>query len=104
MPHAARRQQIEQMLEKAPNDPFLLYARAMTFVAEGRDEEGISSLTALAESHPDYHAAYFQLGQVLAARGEIEDAKSILERGAAVAAQMGDAKAAGEMEAFRDAL
>ena len=104
MPHAERRKNIERMLEKNPDDPFLLYARAMTYVSEGREEEGISHLTSLAEAHPDYHAAYFQLGQILGARGETEEAKSWLERGAATAARLGDPKAAGEMEAFRDAL
>ena len=104
MPHAKRRQNIEQMLEKSPNDSFLLYARAMTFVAEGREEEGITHLAALLESHPDYHAAHLQLGQIFAARGEIEEAKKWFEEGAAIAARLGDAKAAGEMQGFRDAL
>lgn len=103
-PHAERRKSIEQMLEKSPDDAFLLYGRALTFIAEGREEEGISALTELTASHPDYHAAYFQLGQILGARGEIDEAKDWLERGAALAALQGDAKAAGEMEAFRDAL
>jgi tetratricopeptide (TPR) repeat protein len=104
MPHAKRRQNIEQMLEKTPNDPFLLYAHAMTFLAEGREDEVVSRLTALLQSHPDYHAAHLQIGQVLAARGEIEEAKSWFEQGSAIAARLGDMKAAGEMERFRDAL
>src|SRR5689334_9009071 len=104
MPHPERRENIERMLAKTPNDPFLLYALAMTFVAEGREEEAITHLTALAEAHPDYHAAYFQLGQVLGGRGETDDARNWLDRGAAIAARIGDRKAAGEMESFRDAL
>jgi tetratricopeptide (TPR) repeat protein len=104
MPHAERRKNIERMLERSPNDSFLLYGRAMSFIAEGREEEGIAALSTLVEAHPDYHAAYFQLGQILGARGEIDDAKDWLARGAAVAAKQGDSKAADEMEAFRDAL
>jgi tetratricopeptide (TPR) repeat protein len=104
MPHAKRRQNIERMLEKTPNDPFLLYARAMTFVSEGREEEGISHLTALLESHPDYHAAHLQIGQLLAARGDIDEAKDWFSKGTAIASRLGDMKAAGEMERFRDSL
>ena len=99
-----RRKNLEQMLEKTPNDPFLLYARAMTFLAEGSDEEGVSNLMDLLKSHPDYHAAHLQIGQVLAARGDIDDARQWFSKGSAIAARLGDAKAAAEMDGFRDSL
>src|SRR4051812_40284929 len=69
---ADRRKNLERLLEKTPNDSFLLYARAMTFVAEGNENEGLFNLTALLEAHPDYHAAHLQIGQLLAARGETD--------------------------------
>lgn len=101
---ADRRKNLDRMLEKTPNDPFLLYARAMTFVAERNEDEGLSSLTALLEAHPDYHAAHLQIGRVLAARGDIDEAKQWFSKGSAIAARLGDSKAAGEMQGFHDSL
>src|SRR5262245_62499573 len=101
---ADRRKNLERLLEKSPNDPFLLYGRAMTFVADGNEEEGISALAALLNDHPDYHAAHLQIGQLLAARGDVEDARDWFAKGAVIAARLGDAKAAAEMEGFRDSL
>jgi predicted Zn-dependent protease len=99
-----RRKNIERMLEKTPNDPFLLYGRAMTFAAEGNENEAVSQLTSLLESHPDYHAVHLQIGQILAGRGDIDEAKEWFTKGAAIAARLGDAKAAGEMQGFCDSL
>jgi predicted Zn-dependent protease len=104
MQPADRRKNIERMLEKTPNDPFLLYGRAMTFAAEGRADDAISHLTALLAAHQDYHPVHLQIGQLLAARGDVEEAKEWFEKGAVIAARLGDAKAAGEMQGFRDSL
>ena len=99
-----RRQKIERLLASSPNDPFLLYGLAMAMIAEGDEAGGIAKLRAMTETHPDYHAAYFQLGQCLTKSGDVEEAKEWLERGSAIAAKVGDVKAAREMADFADAL
>ena len=104
MADPSRREKLERLLEKSPNDPFLLYGLAMAVVAEGDEAEGKKKLLQLVESHPDYHAAHFQLGQILTKSGDVAEAKEWLNRGSAIAAKVGDAKAAREMADFAEAL
>jgi hypothetical protein len=49
---------------------------------------------------PEYVAAYFQQGQILAALERHDVARSILQEGIAVARRTNDAHAAGEMTEF----
>ncbi|HVJ83438.1 MAG TPA: tetratricopeptide repeat protein [Planctomycetia bacterium] len=99
-----RRQRMEQMLEKNPADPFLLYGVALECVREGEVAAGLERLRALAASHPDYDATFFQLGQILAQEGEPEEARAWLEKGVAAAGRNGNAKAVREMSEFMDTL
>jgi tetratricopeptide (TPR) repeat protein len=51
-----------------------------------------------------YVAAYFMCGQVLAEQGKHADARAELQQGIAVARQIGDAHALGEMQGLLDTL
>jgi predicted Zn-dependent protease len=101
---SSRREKIERLLANSPNDPFLLYGLAMAFIAEGNESEGVAKLREMTETHPDYHAAHFQLGQICTKTGDVDEAKLWLERGSAIAARVGDAKAAREMADYAEAL
>lgn len=94
----SRRAKIETMLKANPDDAFLLYALALELLKEGDQAAGIEQLKRVASKHPDYHAAYFQLGQTLVASGEVDEAREWLEQGVSAAHRAGDTHAAGEME------
>lgn len=100
----SRLEKLEQMLQTDPEDPFLHYAVAKEYVAQGQIDEGRRRLTAVIETFPDLVASYFQLAQLMAQAGENSEALRTVERGIEVAERVGDAHAAGEMRSFRDAL
>jgi predicted Zn-dependent protease len=102
MPTETRREKIERLLAKTPDDPFLLYGLAMAVIAEGDEAGGLAKLRSMAESHPDYHPAHFQIGQLLTKSGDSDEAKDWLLRGSAIAAKAGDMKAAREMADFAE--
>lgn len=95
-----RREKLEAMLAQSPSDPFLHYGLSMELMREGNVAEAIDRLKSLTESHPDYQAAYFQLGQALADAGDVDEAKHWLTRGIDAAQRVGDTHAAAEMEGF----
>lgn len=100
----SRRQHIEQLLADDPNDVFLKYALAKELISEGNTSAALAAFDRVIAEHPDYVPAYFQKGQTLAAEGESEAARSVLERGIDVAKQVGDRHAEGEMTAFLEML
>lgn len=100
----SRRAKLESMLKTAPDDPFLGYGLALEMLKEGEFDAGLAQLKAVAAQHPDYHAAYFQLGQMLAREGREDEAREWLEKGIAAATRVGDVHAAGEMDGFLQSL
>ena len=99
-----KREQIREMLKSDPDDVFLHYALAMTYVVEGDAETAVAKLQGVIDRDPDYVAAYFQQGQLLAREGEPEAARDVVTRGIEAARRTGDAHAAAEMTGFLEAL
>lgn len=93
----SRRQKLQQMLQENPQDTFLLYALAMEDRSAGDDSAALVQLDRVLAADPQYVAAYFQKGQVLAGQSRFDEARQILQEGVAIARQAGDAHAAGEM-------
>ncbi|MBT4863633.1 MAG: tetratricopeptide repeat protein [Planctomycetaceae bacterium] len=100
----SRREQLEELLQSDPDDVFLQYALALEFVSAGDADEGLSRLAKVNDQHPEYVAAYFQRGQVLAEQGRTDEARDALTRGMKVAQQVGDAHAEREMSEFLETL
>jgi Tfp pilus assembly protein PilF len=100
MTQPSRRERIEQMLAKDPNDVFLLYGLAMEYVREGNVEESLQRLQVVVERDPNYHSAYFQAAQLLAQDGRADDARGWTIQGIEAAKRTGNAHAVGEMEGF----
>lgn len=94
---ASRRAKIEAMLADDPSDVFLRYSLALEFEAEGRSEEGIAILDALAAGDPPYVPAFHMAARHLVARGRIEDARDRLRSGIEAARVQRLDHAAGEM-------
>ena len=98
-----RRLMLEASLAEDPADTFLRYGLAVQCLREGAVEEGRAQLIALIADHPgDTVAAHQQLGQSYLEAGEVDEARTILAKGIALANKRGDWHAAGEMQGFLD--
>lgn len=92
-----RREKLEEMLKSSPDDPFLHYGLAMEHRTAGAWEEALAELQKVLELDPDYVAAYFHRGQLLAEQGAVEPARQSLQIGIEAARRTGDEHAAQEM-------
>jgi predicted RNA polymerase sigma factor len=99
-----RREQLLQLLQNDPHDPFLHYALALDDISSGNDDAGLERLTQLNADRPDYVPAWFQRGQVLARLDQRETARVVLRQGIQAAVQAGDDHAAAEMTALIETL
>ena len=75
-----RIQQIEQMLEEDPNDPFLHYARCLEYTKIA-PAEGQPFWDHMLQQFPDYVPVYYQAGSCFAALGLKERAIEAWEKG-----------------------
>ena len=99
-----RREQLEALLADDPQDVFLAYAVAMAWASEGHPDQAISRLAEIGQRAPDYVAAWFQQGQLLATGGETGRAREAIEAGIEAARRTDDAHALAEMTEFLEML
>src|SRR4051794_23587941 len=99
-----RMQQLQQMLEKMPDDAFLLYGIAMEHKKAGDVPRAVEYFERVIRVDPAYCYAYFQRGQVLENSGDFEGAKRSYREGIDAATKSGDAHARGEIEAALELL
>ncbi len=97
-------EQLSALLERDPNDPFLHFGLAMALAKEGRDADALGSFDRAMDVDPNYVAAYFHKGRLLASTGRATDARSVLRKGIEIASATGDAHAAREMAEYLDGL
>jgi thioredoxin-like negative regulator of GroEL len=100
----SRREQLEEMLRADPDDVFLNYALAMECAGAGEIDDALERLDGVIARDPDYVAAYFQKGQILAREGETDAASEVLRKGIETARRTGDTHAEGEMAGFLEAI
>jgi hypothetical protein len=93
----SRREKIESLLADEPGDVFLRYSLALELEGEGRWEEGLEILEALARGTPPYVPAFHMAARHLVARDKIDDARRALCEGIEAARAQGETHAAGEM-------
>ena len=91
-----RSQKIQAMLEKSPDDPFLLYALAME-KKKTDTGEALRLLRRVTQLDPAQCYAYFQLGQTHELEGNAEAAKGAYREGLAAAERYGDQHAKQEI-------
>jgi predicted Zn-dependent protease len=99
-----RRQMLEQFVQKNPADAFGRYGLAMECVNENDFAAAETHFAQLISAHPEYVAAYYQFGRLLATQNRTEESRKILREGVARAAQSGDTHAQQEMQAALDEL
>ncbi len=95
---------LEQFVEKNPNDAFARYGLAVECVNEGDLAAAEANFKQLLANHPEYVAAYYQFGRMLAGANRPAEAREIFTAGVAHAAQAGDEHARQELQAALDEL
>ena len=104
MANNERMQKVREMLEKQPEDVFLMYAMAMELRKAGELQEAVEYLTRVTRKDVAYIPAYHQMGQVHTQAGKTAEARDAYQRGIAVAMKAGNRHAAEEMQAELDML
>lgn len=99
-----RLEQVKKLLEKSPQDPFLLYALALEYKKLGDLPAALDYLGRTLAVDADYMYAYYQQGQILEAQGKPELAAPAYEAGIQRARAKGDTKALGELVGARELL
>lgn len=95
---------LEQMTSSGQADAFAWYGLAMEYRSRQRWDDAMKTFEALHEKDPTYVPQYLMCGQMLAERGDKEQARSWLERGKEQAQQSGDTHALGEIEEALESL
>ena len=92
-------EQLRRLLERSPNDAFLLYAIALEHKKCGESGEAIAFLDRVVKVDPLYCYAYHQRGLVYELLGDVESARRSYREGIEAAVKANDAHARGEIEA-----
>ena len=94
-----RMRQLRQMLQRQPDDPFLLYGMAMEYKKADQPDKALEYFGEVLRRDPNYCYAYYQRAQVHEALGDAEAAKRALREGLEAADRTGDGHARSEIEA-----
>ena len=94
-----RMRQLLQMLERQPDDPFLLYGLAMEHKKADEPARALEYFEKVLRRDPNYCYAYYQRAQVHESLGDIDAARRSLREGLDAADRSGDAHARQEIEA-----
>jgi Tfp pilus assembly protein PilF len=95
---ASRLEQLQKMLDREPNDTFLLYGLAMEYKKAGDVEAALQQLEKVVLLDPGHGYAFFQRGQIEESRGDMVAARTAYEDGIIAATKSGDAHARSELE------
>jgi Tfp pilus assembly protein PilF len=100
MEHAPtdRMMKLQRMLERTPNDTFLLYGLALEYKKIGDARHAVEFLNKVVGIDPGYCYAYHQRGLVYESLGDVEAAKRSYRDGIQAAIKTGDVHARGEIE------
>lgn len=96
-----RLQKLAEMLEKQPNDTFLIYAMGMEYLGTGDLNVAEKYFKQVLEVDPLHVATHYQLGILFTLTNRENEAQTFLEKGFELAKQKGDLKTQNE---FRSAL
>ncbi len=90
---------LEQMVAADPANNFARYGLAMEHSNSGDYRTAVSEFRTLLAADANYGAGYYHCGQALEKLGEIEEARSVYERGITATTRTGDAHTRSEIEA-----
>ena len=93
----SRLDQLLNLLQDSPEDEFLLYAVAKEYEGLGQSPEALGRYRDLQEKYPKYVATYYHYAKLLEKEERYQKALQIYEQGMAVAREIGDQHALGEL-------
>jgi tetratricopeptide (TPR) repeat protein len=99
----SRIEQLEKIAAKSKK-PLPWYGLAMEYRSAGDVDRALATFARVHELDARYVPAYFMCGQLLAEQGRDDEARAELTRGVAVAREVGDGHAIGEMQGLLDTL
>jgi Tfp pilus assembly protein PilF len=97
-PKKTRRQRLEELVAKKPDDAFSRYGLAMECLSGGDSAAATGHFRALLQQNADYVPAYLMYAQLLARESRNEEARQVLTAGMVAASKKGDQHARSEME------
>jgi len=93
-----------EMLEKNPNDTFLLYAMGMEHMGAQKLDDAEAYFRKVLAIEPDNIACHYQLAIILQKTNREGEAVKILDHGLHLAQKIGDHKTSNEFRSFMDEL
>ena len=100
----ARRQMLEEFVDKKTDDAFSRYGLALECMNIGDSAAAEHHFHVLLEHNASYIPGYQMYGQLLASARRIEEARKVLTAGIAAATKAGNQHARSEMEALLNEL
>jgi len=95
---------LQAMLDRQPNDPFLLYSLGMEYRKLNDPARAVEFFDRTLRADPGYCYAYYQKGQAYESAGDAEAAKRAYREGIEAAARTGDEHARGEIQGALDMI
>ena len=95
---------LQSLLDRDPNDIFLLYAIALEHKKTGDYPTALAWFDRVIAKDPGYSVAYHQAGLTHEAAGNVDLAKTTYRQGIIAAHKKGDHHAADEMQAALDMI
>ena len=92
-----RQTQLHKLLERTPDDAFLVYALALEHKKAGEMDDALRLLSRTTELDANYGYAHFQRGQIYEGRDDVQAARAAYAAGVEAARRGGDAKGEGEI-------
>lgn len=99
-----RREMLEEFVAQDPDDSFSRYALALELEKEGRVTESALRLQEVIARDPNYVAAYYHLGRMLAHMGQLEEARTVYRQGLDAATAAKDQRTCSEIKEALEAL
>ena len=99
----SRIEQLQQFLEKSPNDPFLNHAMALEYVKLNDEQTARTYFEKNISNDPGYVGTYYHLGKLLERINDAPSALAIYAQGMQIAKAAGDQHAYNELQgAYED--
>jgi tetratricopeptide (TPR) repeat protein len=89
---------LEEFVAQDPDDSFSRYALALELEKVGQESEAVAHLREVAVRDPNYVAAFYHLGRLLARQGNIEDARAVYQLGLRAGESAGDQRTRSEIQ------
>ncbi|HJW31469.1 MAG TPA: tetratricopeptide repeat protein, partial [Saprospiraceae bacterium] len=86
----SRLEELENLLDENPDDPFLIYALAKEYQNQSGTMQALLMFEHLVTNFPDYVAAYFPYAKILYSAGNRSEAIRLLQTGIQIGASSSD--------------